>query len=69
MEDLIELWRAQNAIDLYLLSNLPDGGLEATPTSGGMSVGHMFAHINDLRLRWLDSAAPDLIAQIPWFER
>jgi uncharacterized damage-inducible protein DinB len=69
MNDLIELWSAQNAINLYLLSNLPEGALDAVPTSGGMRVGQMFAHINDLRLRWLHSVAPDLAAQLPWFEQ
>src|SRR5262249_36973104 len=53
MDDLIKTWRAHNAIDLYLLSNMPEGGLEAVPASGGMRVGEMFAHINDLRLYWV----------------
>ncbi|HET9223130.1 MAG TPA: DinB family protein [Roseiflexaceae bacterium] len=69
MDDLIETWRAHSAIGLYLLSNLPEGGLDAAPIAGGMRVGQQFAHISDLRLRWVDNAAPDLTAQLPWFER
>ena len=69
MDDLIELWQAHNAIDLYLLDNLPEGGLEAVPASGGWHVGQIFAHINDLRLRWVHGAAPELAEQIPWFEK
>jgi hypothetical protein len=33
MDDLIDMWQAQNAIDLYLLSNLPEGGLEVVAAS------------------------------------
>jgi uncharacterized damage-inducible protein DinB len=69
MDDLIDMWRAHNAIDLYLLANLPEGGLDAAPASGGHSVGQMFAHINDLRLRWTHNAAPDLTTQLAWFEQ
>jgi uncharacterized damage-inducible protein DinB len=69
MDDLIEMWRAQNAIELDLLNNLPKDGLSAVPTSGGMNVGQQFAHINDLRLRWASNAAPDLTAQLVWFEQ
>ena len=68
MNDLIELWRTQNAIDLYLIGHLPAGALDAAPDGGGMGVGQMFAHINDLRLRWLQGAAPELAAGLPWFE-
>jgi uncharacterized damage-inducible protein DinB len=69
MDSLVETWRAHSAIGLYLLSNLPEGGLDAAPISGGMRVGQQFAHINDLRLRWVDNAAPDLTVELPWFER
>jgi uncharacterized damage-inducible protein DinB len=68
MDDLIDMWQAQNAIDLYLLSNLPEGGLEVVAASGDMPVGQQFAHLNDIRLRWTHGTAPDLTAQIPWFE-
>ena len=38
MDSLIETWRAHSAIGLYLLSNLPEGGLDAAPISNGMRV-------------------------------
>jgi uncharacterized damage-inducible protein DinB len=69
MDDLIDMWQAQNAIDLYLLNNLPEGGLDAAAASGGMAVGQQFAHLSDIRLRWTHGTAPDLTAQLPWFER
>jgi uncharacterized damage-inducible protein DinB len=69
MDDLIETWRAHSAIGLYLLGNLPEGGLDATPISDGMRVGQQFAHINDLRLRWVHNAAPEITVQLPWFEQ
>jgi uncharacterized damage-inducible protein DinB len=69
MDDLIEMWHAHNAIDLYLLSNVPKDGLEAVSTSDGMRVGQMFAHMNDIRLRWVQNAAPELTEQLPWFEQ
>ena len=49
MTDLIETWRAHTAIDVYLLTNLPAGSLDAVTAAGGMRVGQQFAHINDLR--------------------
>jgi uncharacterized damage-inducible protein DinB len=66
--DAVEMWRTHAAIDLYLLSHLPDGGLD-TSALGGHTIGQQFAHINDLRLRWVDETAPDLVATAPWFER
>jgi uncharacterized damage-inducible protein DinB len=68
MDDLIELWRTQSAIGLYLLRNLPQNGLAAVLAVDGMSVAQQFAHINDLRLRWVHNTAPDLTVQLPWFE-
>lgn len=68
MEDLVEMWHAHNAITLYLLNNLPEGGLTVTPTFSEMGVDAMFAHINDLRLRWMHQSEPDLVQPLPWFE-
>lgn len=69
MNDLLEMWQAHVAINIYLLQNLPEGGLDAIPNSDGMQVRQIFAHINDLRLRWMHGAAPDLAIDLAWFEK
>jgi uncharacterized damage-inducible protein DinB len=69
MDDLLETWHAQNAITLFLLASVPQKGLDAVPAGAGTAVGQMFAHINDVRLRWVHKTAPDLAEQLPWFEQ
>lgn len=69
MDDLVELWETQNAITLYLLDHLPEGGLDARPVAGDSAVGQIFAHMNDLRLRWVHNAAADLAEPCVWFEK
>src|SRR5262245_25180057 len=63
------MWRAHCENDLFLLKHLPAGGLGATPSSGGSHVGAMCGHMNDVRMRWLDNAAPELTATLAWFEK
>lgn len=69
MNDLIEMWDAHRAIPLYLLANLPNGGLDAVILSDSSTVAQAFAHMNDVRIRWASEAAPDLTANLAWFER
>lgn len=62
MEDqLVETWQIHNRINLYLLGAIPDEALSAALSEKGRTVSKLFAHIHDVRLLWLKSAAPELL--------
>jgi uncharacterized damage-inducible protein DinB len=68
MESLLEAWRTNNRINLYLLEAIPPEGL-ATPLAKGKAVGDQFAHIHNVRLMWLKVSAPDLNASLAKIEK
>lgn len=59
---LVETWQIHNRINLYLLDAVDSSSLDSHSASKGRSVGEQFAHIHNVRLMWLKSAAPDLLA-------
>ncbi len=62
MEDpLFETWLIHNRINLYLLDAIADEALGATLNGKGRSVRDQFAHVHNVRLMWLKSAAPELL--------
>jgi uncharacterized damage-inducible protein DinB len=58
---LIETWQIHDRINLYLLDAVDASALHSHSASKGRSVGEQFAHIHNVRLMWLKSAAPDLL--------
>jgi uncharacterized damage-inducible protein DinB len=68
-EQLIETWQIHDRINRYLLEAIPEGALTSVSASKGRSVGEQFAHIHDVRLLWLKSAAPDLLAGLEKFPK
>ena len=61
MEDLLEAWRTNNRINLYLFDHISDEGMRCTlSTRGGRDVARQFAHMHDVRLYHLEKRAPDL---------
>jgi uncharacterized damage-inducible protein DinB len=61
-EQLIETWAIHNRIHLYLLEALNEAALDAAFAPRGRTVFALFAHIHNVRLMWLKSAAPELHA-------
>ena len=61
MSDLLDTWNIHNRINLYLLDGVDAKYLDSHSASKGRSVGEQFAHIHNVRLMWLKSAAPDLL--------
>ena len=59
-EQLVDTWRIQHRIDLYLLDAVPDEALDDVPATGGRTVAKVFGHLHNVRLMWLDAAAKDL---------
>ena len=66
---LLETWQIHDRINLYLLDAVDAASLESHSASKGRSVGEQFAHIHNVRLMWLKSAAPDLLASLAKVEQ
>jgi uncharacterized damage-inducible protein DinB len=58
---LLETWEIHNRINLYLLDAVDPQSLSLHSASKGRSVGEQFAHVHNVRLMWLKSAAPELL--------
>jgi len=60
-EQLIETWAIHDRINRYLLAAVPSEALGKALGPKHRSVYQLFAHIHNVRLMWLKSAAPDLL--------
>jgi len=58
---LVETWQIHDRINLYLLDAIDAPSLASHSASKGRSVGEQFAHVHNVRLMWLNSAAPELL--------
>ena len=58
---LVETWQIHDRINLYLLDAVDPQSLGSHAASKGRSVGEQFAHLHNVRLMWLKSAAPELL--------
>jgi len=68
-QPLLETWDIHNRINLYLLDAVSPAALTSFSASKGRSVGEQFAHIHNVRLMWLKSAAPDLLKGLVKIEK
>jgi uncharacterized damage-inducible protein DinB len=66
---LIETWSIHDRINRYLLAAVSPAGLEATAAGKGRTVGEQFAHLHNVRLLWLGSAAPELLTGLEKIEK
>ncbi|MCB8933511.1 MAG: DinB family protein [Fimbriimonadaceae bacterium] len=57
---LVETWRINACINLYLLDALSPEQLVAPVAKGKTAVGHL-AHVHNVRLMWLKAAAEELL--------
>lgn len=58
---LVETWAVHDRINLYLLDAVDPQSLDSHSASKGRSAGEQFAHLHNVRLMWLKSAAPELL--------
>ena len=58
---VLETWQIHDRINFYLLDAVDAGSLDNHSSSKGRSVGEQFAHLHNVRLMWLKSAAPELL--------
>ena len=66
---LVEAWRMSNEANLYLLGKLPKEYLEDRYASRTRTVAAQFAHMHNVRLRWLKHSAPKLADQVEGFAK
>ena len=68
-KQLLETWEIHNRINLYLLDAVEPPALASLSASKGRTVGEQFAHIHNVRLMWLKSAAPELLTGLMKIEK
>ena len=61
---LLETWEIHNRINLYLLDSIAPEALKSLASSKGRTVAQQFAHIHNVRLMWLEQAAPEFAAEL-----
>lgn len=65
MEDqLVETWNIHDRTNRYLLKAVPDEALGSSFGPKHRTVFQLFAHMHNVRLMWLKSAAPDLMEEL-----
>ncbi len=69
VEQLLDTWRIHDRINRYLLDAVPADALGAVSASRGRTVGEQLAHVHNVRLMWLRSAAPELLQGLEKIEK
>ncbi|HKP74960.1 MAG TPA: DinB family protein [Longimicrobiaceae bacterium] len=67
-EQILDTWRIGSRLNLYLLHAIPEAGLDDQPPTKGRSVRKQLAHLHNVRLMWLQAAAPELLEGLHKFE-
>lgn len=68
-EELLEAWRTNNRINLYLIDHIDEAGMKCTLSKrGGRDVARQFAHIHNNRVWQLEGRAKDLAEELVKFE-
>jgi uncharacterized damage-inducible protein DinB len=67
--DLVEAWRMGNEVNLFLIDHLDTAWLKDRYSPRTRSVAAQLAHIHNVRLRWIEHAAPELAAGAERFPR
>ena len=58
-EQLVEAWRINNRINLFLIEKISEEGMKSTTsTRGGRDVARQFAHIHNNRVDWIENHGP-----------
>lgn len=68
-EQLLDTWNIHNRINNYMLDAIAPEALSDVATSKGRNVGEEFAHMHNVRLMWLKSAAPQLLEGLDKIEK
>lgn len=69
MSEFTEAWRMNNQAHLFLLQHLSERHLGDRYAPRTRPVASQFAHIHNVRFRWLTRAAPGLVSGLVQFAR
>ena len=68
-EELLEAWRTNNRINLFLIDQIDAAGMKCTLSKrGGRDVARQFAHLHDVRIYHLEKRARDLASGLTKFQ-
>jgi uncharacterized damage-inducible protein DinB len=59
-KDLLDTWRINNEVTLFLLENIDSAWLPAKINNQGRSIGEQFLHINNIRSFWINKVGEKL---------
>jgi uncharacterized damage-inducible protein DinB len=68
-KELVETWKINGRIGLFLLEHIDNEWLKDTFASKGRTIGEQFAHLHNVRLMWLKSASPEILDGLDKFEK
>jgi uncharacterized damage-inducible protein DinB len=68
-DQILEAWKIHNRINLYLLNDVDSKSLSDVSASKGRNVAEQFAHIHNVRLMWLQGAAPESYKRLKKIEK
>jgi uncharacterized damage-inducible protein DinB len=68
LEQILETWRTNNRIHLFLIGRISDEGMKCTLSKrGGRNVARQLAHLHNVRVLHLETRAKDLAAGLRKF--
>lgn len=63
-EQLLEAWRINNKMNLLLIDNTTDDGMQKTlSTRGGRTIYLQLVHVHNVRMTWLEVVAKDIFSK------
>ena len=63
-EQLLDAWRINNRMNLLLMDNITDTGMQKTVSiRGGRTVYLQLAHVHNVRIGWLEVCAKDIFGK------
>jgi len=69
LDELLEAWRTNQRINLYLIDHISGAGMKCTLSErGGRDVARQFAHMHNVRVWHLEKRAKDLAQGLAKFE-
>jgi len=63
-EQLLEAWQIHHKMNLLLIDNITDTGMQQTlSTRGGRTIYLQWVHIHNVRMQWLEICAKDIFSK------
>lgn len=66
---IVDTWKINNRINLYVLDAIPPDALNDISASKGRSVAQQLAHLHNVRLMWLKVSGPELMTGLEKIEK